>query len=130
MTRRLAASVFLLAALSACVSAPQRPVALPATPPQRATPACAACGHIVRIEVIDAVRPATRTGTVLGGVVGGVLSGPRKEPATVSPPSKTYRLLVRLDDGRQAAFTQAAISPNLRVGSPVRIDRGRVVLLR
>lgn len=130
MAKRLAASLFLATALAACAGAPQRPVAVPA-PPAPSTPvACQSCGRIVRIETIEAVQPAARTGAVLGGVVGGVLSGPRKEPATGAPPRKTYRLLVRLDDGRQAVFNQAAISPNLRVGSHVRIDRGRVVLLR
>lgn len=74
----------------------------------------------------------TRRKVVLSGVVGNVLTGPTKSPASphAGPGQWVTRLGVRMDDGRHLLINQNVVSPNLRVGSRVRLVSGRVVLLR
>jgi outer membrane lipoprotein SlyB len=112
---------------------PERPgAAAPSASVPRAA-ACQSCGRIEKIEIVQSVRPATRTGgAVLGGVVGGVLTDTHKgtSTSTAGTTQKSFRLFVRMDDGRHLILSQAVISPNLKVGSPVRLDRGRVMLMR
>ncbi len=79
--------------------------------------------------VTSAAAPKDRA--VLGGVVGGVLTRPANNPGGAAGGStKSYRLTIRLDGGRQLLVTQKMISPNLKVGSRVRVEGSRVLLLR
>lgn len=79
--------------------------------------------------VTSAAAPKDRA--VLGGVVGGVLTRPASNPGGAAGGStKSYRLTIRLDGGRQLLVTQKLISPNLKVGSRVRVEGSRVLLLR
>ena len=98
----------------------------------RTAASCLECGRVEKIEVVQGVRTATRGGAVLGGVVGGVLTGPGKEtsPRAGNPMQKSYRLTIRMDNGRRMMINQKIISANLRAGSTVRLNNGRVVLLR
>lgn len=145
MKFRLACFAALSLALSSCSTTTEtRPdPAIVTTPvPPRAPAKCPDCGRIERIEVVQGVRATTRGGVVLGGVVGGVVSAPDK-PAAPKPAAPkvaapkpggagttTYRLTVRMDDGRRVKIHQNVISPKLRVGSVVRVANGRVMLLR
>jgi outer membrane lipoprotein SlyB len=119
-------------ALGACASSPpprdQPPLGI-GTPLQQVR--CPDCGRVERIEVLQVTSDSKPTGTVLSGIVGGVASG----AATDYGPAKhaarpNYRISVHMDDGRHLVFVQGAISPSLREGSTVRIDSGRVILLR
>ena len=124
-------------ALAACATMAPRPAAAPTvvvpTAPGPATPSATACATCGRIERIEAAAPASGTrpqGAVLGGVVGGVLAGPA--PAKAAPakgPVRTVRLVVLLDSGRRLILTQAPVA-GMRVGSRVRVERSRAVLLR
>lgn len=78
------------------------------------------------------VRATARGGVVLGGVVGGVLSDPGKKTpaATVRAAPDTYRLTLRMDDGRRLTIHQNLVSAKLRIGSIVRVENGRVMLIR
>lgn len=122
--------------LSACSSQPQvrstvspEAVSRPDPPPVAARP-CTTCGRIEKIDVItSAAAPAERA--VLGGVVGGVLTRPATTPgAKPGTGTRSYRLTIRLDGGRQLLVTQKTVSPNLKVGSRVRVEGTRVMLLR
>lgn len=135
---RLALYVGLLAcvALSACTGpsqvrpvAPPEPVARPVPPPPAAKP-CTSCGRVEKIDIVTSTA-AAKDKAVLGGVVGGVLTRPATSPgATTGAGMRSYRLTIRLDGGRQLLVTQKVISPNLKVGSRVRVEGSRVVLLR
>ena len=66
-----------------------------------------------------------------GGVLGGVLSKPAPaSTAQAAAPTRSFRISLKLDDGRRVAIYQSSISPNLKVGSRVRVEKGRVILLR
>jgi outer membrane lipoprotein SlyB len=127
-------------ALGACVTAPPprpEPPASVETPAPAPQVRCPNCGRVERIEVrqvqvqAQAQAQARNTGAVLGGVVGGVVSGTSSSAATAKPAMRqSYRISVRMDDGRHLVFIQGAISPNLREGSNVRIENGRVILFR
>ena len=121
--------------LSACSSQPQvrvnpPPQLLPRpAPPVTARP-CTTCGHVGKIDVITSTAAPTER-AVLGGVVGGVLTKPAASAgAKPGPGTRSYRLTIRLDGGRQLLVTQKVISPNLRIGSRVRVEGTRVMLLR
>jgi hypothetical protein len=118
--------------LSACSSGPgTRPDATPAPATKPAAPgACATCGQVERIETLTS--PARKpVGPMQGGVLGGVLSKPAPASApTAGAPTRSFRISLKLDDGRRVAIYQASISPNLKVGSRVRVEKGRVILLR
>ena len=124
--------VALVLTLGACASSPpprkQPPVGI-GVPAQQVR--CPNCGRVERIEVQQVTSDSRPTGAVLNGIVGGVASG----AATDYGPAKrtarpNYRISVHMDDGRNLVFVQGVISPNLRAGSNVRIESGRVVLLR
>ena len=122
--------------LSACSMAPHREVRT--SPPQPAAPArpvvvCHDCGRIEKVEMVSNVR-ATSTGRpVLGGVVGGVVSGSSGKPATPSSASKpgvqvlTFRIGVRMDDGRRLVLHQPQLASGLRAGSRIRVQNNRVL---
>ena len=125
-------------ALAACTNVPEtKPApaavvkAAPAAP--RPPARCADCGRIQKIEVVHGVRATAQGGAVLGGVVGGVVSNPNKtaKPANGGGTTQiSYRLTLRMDDGRRLLVHQNLISPNMRVGSIIRYVKGRVYLWR
>lgn len=129
-------SLLACAALAACSGptqvrpvAPTEPVSRPAPPPAAPRP-CTSCGRVERIDVVTSAA-APKDKAVLGGVVGGVLTRPAASPAgSAGGTTRSYRLTIRLDAGRQLLVTQKVISPNLKVGSRVRVEGSRVVLLR
>jgi outer membrane lipoprotein SlyB len=92
--------------------------------------ACLNCGRVERIESIPVATTATNRGAVLGGVVGGVLSKPSAPGAAAPTTSRNYRVGLRMDDGRRLVLTQKVVSAHLKVGSRVRLDGTRIVLLR
>ena len=116
--------------LSACMTAQHRTATTPTISLRPA--ACAGCGRIEKIDTVQGVAAGTRRKVVLSGVVGGVLTGPTKPRASANadPGQWVTRLGVRMDDGRHLLINQNVISPNLRIGSRVRLVSGRVVLLR
>jgi hypothetical protein len=127
----LALALFLL--LSACSSAPRRAAEAPpvrSAAPPRAVVACPACGRIERVDMVSNVR-ATSTGhAVLGGVVGGIAAGQPATPATSAKPGVqvlTFRIAVRMDDGRRLVLHQADLAPGLRTGSRIRVQANRVL---
>lgn len=135
---RIAVCVILLAcaALSACTNSTQvRPVAPPEQvarpePPTAVARPCTSCGRVEKIDVVTS-SSAPKDKAVLGGVVGNVLTRPASAPgAPAGGGTRSYRLTIRLDGGRQLLVTQKLISPNLKVGSRVRVEGSRVVLLR
>lgn len=139
MKLHLAGLALLTLVLAACASQPtvhtepepEPAAAAPMVTPPRVARACADCGRVEKLETLQVPvqRTAPRTGAVLGGVVGGVLTAPAK--ASTGPATQSVtQVLVRMDDGRRVAIRQNVISPNLRVGSRVRVGGGRVVLLR
>lgn len=83
--------------------------------------------------MVSNVRATPSGGAVLGGVVGGVVSG---KPATPASAGKhgvqvlTFRLAVRMDDGRRLVLHQPDLASSLHVGSRVRVAGGRVSALR
>lgn len=126
MNRRWILPTVLCAGLAACASQPPPRFLGPPTP---APARCLDCGKVERIEVVEATGKAHGNSAVLGGVLGGVLSSSAgKDIGKIV--THDYRILVRMDDGRRLTVTQGTISPNLREGSPVRIDHGQVVLMR
>lgn len=131
---RLSLSLVLLGGfLAACNTGPGPRTSVTTIPEAAAPPvvqACATCGQVERIETIT--TPARKAvGPMQGGVLGGVLSKPASTPATTSTPAKrSFRISLKLEDGRRVSIYQASISPNLKVGSRVRVDNGRVILLR
>ena len=136
---RLLAAALVGLALGACSVAPTRmpppaapaaPVA-PAMPPPASAAECTTCGRVERITAAPASVAGKSHGAVLGGVVGGVLSGPpAAAPATSgSGASEHVRIVVLLDSGRRLILTQPRVS-GMKVGSRVRVERSRAVLLR
>ena len=134
---RLLAALALLA-LAACTTTPPRQPAAepdpeqpePARPsPAPAPAACTTCGRIERIDVITGASTAKPQSAVLGGVVGGVLSKPTTATADTGG-SRSYRLVVLLDNGRRLILTQRQLAAGTKPGVRVRVDRSRVVLLR
>ena len=130
--RFLLAGALLSGLLGACASGPaNRPVAEPAPVTKPAAPSvCSTCGKVERIETLS--TPARKpVGPMQGGVLGSVLSKPPASSATAgTTPTRSFRISLRLDDGRRVAIYQSSISPNLKVGSRVRVEKGRVILLR
>ena len=137
---RLLAAALVGLALGACSVAPTRmpppaapaaPVA-PAMPPPASAAECTTCGRVERITAAPASAAGKGHGAVLGGVVGG---GGRTgqhaaAPATSgSGASEHVRIVVLLDSGRRLILTQPRVS-GMKVGSRVRVERSRAVLLR
>lgn len=124
--------------LGGCASTAPRPAAPPTVvapvPPSAVQPrstACQTCGRVERIESVAATTGTRPQGAVLGGVVGGVLAGPApaKPAATAASVPRNVRLVVLLDSGRRLILTQPPVA-GMKVGSRVRVDRSRAVLLR
>jgi len=118
--------------LSACATAPRNPAPpVVVRPPPVAHPlvVCHECGRIERVEMVSNVRATASGGAVLGGVVGGVLSKPATPPANARPGVQvlTFRIALRMDDGRRLTIHQAQLASGLRAGSRVRVLNGRVV---
>ena len=120
--------------LSACASAPRKPPPAVVVPARPAVPpvACRECGRIERVEMVSNVRATASGGAVLGGVVGGVVSKPAAPAASTKPGVQvlTFRLALRMDDGRRITVHQPQLASGLRAGSRVRVVNGRVVALR
>jgi hypothetical protein len=121
--------------LSACASAPRKPPpqAVVRPPPRPTVVACRECGRIERVELVGNVRATASGGAVLGGVVGGVVSGKPATPAPAARPGvqvMTFRISLRMDDGRHFTLHQDQLAAGLRAGSRVRVVGGRVLPLR
>lgn len=127
MKMKLFPVLFASLLLAACGTQPQRPMPQAIEP---GPPACLNCGRVERIESVPVTATASNRGAVLGGVVGGVLSKPAAPGATPPSTSRNYRVGLRMDDGRRLVLTQKVISAHLKVGSRVRLDGTRIVLLR
>lgn len=151
MKTRLIPAAALVLLVSACASSP--PPRYGEAPRGYGPPSaarCYDCGVVERIDVVYVTGESSGTGAVLGGIVGGVLGnqvgkGDGKKAATVAgavggavagnaiekrTTKKQYRITVRMDDGTRLTTTQGSISTYLREGSYVRVDNGRVILLR
>jgi outer membrane lipoprotein SlyB len=121
-------AAFLL--LSACASAPRRAPPVVVHPaPARPVVVCHECGRIERVDMVSNVRATASGGAVLGGVVGGVLSKPATPAATAKPGVQvlTFRITLRMDDGRRFTIHQPQLASGLKAGSRVRVVNGRVV---
>ena len=121
--------------LSACASAPRKPppaVVVPSRPAAPAVVICRECGRIERVEMVSNVRATASGGAVLGGVVGGVVSKPSTPAASAKPGVQvlTFRIALRMDDGRRLSIHQPQLAAGLRAGSRVRVVNGRVVASR
>jgi hypothetical protein len=117
--------------LSACASTPSRPPpqAVVRPPPARPVVVCRECGRIERVDLVGNVRATSSGGAVLGGVVGGVVSGKSAPPPAARPGVQvmTFRIALRMDDGRRLTIHQAQLASGLRAGSRVRVVGGRVL---
>ena len=121
--------------LSACASTPRHapPVVQPTPPSRPVLVVCRECGRIERVDLVGNVRATPKGGAVLGGVVGGVVAGTQAKPATASKPGvqvMTFRIWLRMDDGRRITVHQSALASGLKTGSRVRLVNGRVVASR
>lgn len=153
--RVLAASTLSLA-LVACATGGQdyrqpQPYGQGYSQPQR----CFDCGVVERIETVYAARDNSRTGAILGGIVGAVAgraisdstggSKGNQNVATVIGAAggavagnaienkrneETYDIYVRMDDGRRLVINQNGLGNGLRPGSYVRVNNGRISILR
>ena len=120
--------------LSACSMAPRREPPQASAPehivPSRPVAVCRDCGRIERVDMVSNVRATSSGRAVLGGVVGGVVAG---QPATPSGASKpgvqvlSFRVAVRMDDGRRMVLHQAGLASGLRAGSRIRVADNRVL---
>jgi outer membrane lipoprotein SlyB len=125
--------------LSACASSPRHEAvrAPPRAAPVPAPVACRDCGRIERVEMVSNVRAAPDGRAVLGGVVGGVVAGrqaPAPAPSAHGAASRvqvlTFRLGLRMDDGRRLVVHQSELASGLRIGSRIRLTAGHVAALR
>jgi len=132
-TPRLVA-ISLLLLLTACSTAP-RHEARPTQPvrpaaPQNPVVACPDCGRIEKVDLVSNVRATSSGHAVLGGVVGGVASGQGAKPASASKPGVqvlTFRIALRMDDGRRFTVHQPDLASGLRAGSRIRVQGNRVL---
>jgi hypothetical protein len=134
MRTRSLVAISLLLLLSACSTVPRheagptQPVR-PAAPP-RAVVVCRDCGRIEKVDMVSNVRATSSGHAVLGGVVGGVASGQGSKPAANAKPGVqvlTFRIAVRMDDGRRFSVHQPNLAPGLRAGSRIRVHDNRVL---
>jgi outer membrane lipoprotein SlyB len=99
-------------------------------PPPRPVVACHDCGRIERVDMVSNVRATSSGHAVLGGVVGGVAAGKTAAPAPSAKPGVqvlTFRIALRMDDGRRFVLHQPDLAPGLRAGSRVRVQNNRVL---
>jgi hypothetical protein len=135
MRTRSLVAISLLLLLSACSTVPRheagppQPARPPATPP-RPVVVCRDCGRIEKVDMVSNVRATSSGHAVLGGVVGGVASGQGSKPAANAKPGVqvlTFRIAVRMDDGRRFTVHQPVLASGLRAGSRVRVQGNRVL---
>jgi hypothetical protein len=133
VSQRNIALAIVLCLLTACATAPRHtpaPTPTPAAKPvanPAPTPPCVDCGVVEKIESLSEAPGQASARPALGGIVGGVVSS----PSTQARPAIVMHLIsLRLDDGRRLQVRQATISPNLRAGSRIKLNAGRVILLR
>ena len=134
MRTRSLVSLSLFLFLSACSTAPRREQAAAPAPvraaPTRPALVCRDCGRIEHVEMVGNVRATSSGRAVLGGVVGGVVAGKPATPSEASKPGVqvlTFRIAVRLDDGRRLTLHQPQLASGLRSGSRVRVAGNRVL---
>ena len=80
--------------------------------------------------MVSNVRATDSGRAVLGGVVGGVVAGKPATPAAASRPGVqvlTFRIGVRMDDGRRLTLHQPELASGLRAGSRIRVAGNRVL---
>lgn len=127
----------------------------PASTSSYGTPSnCYDCGTVIRIETLGGAKTAPNaTGAVLGGIVGAIAgheisdktggSKGNQNIATVAgavggavagnaiqnktQASNTYRIYVRMNDGRTTTVTQNVLN-GIREGANVRVSNGRIYL--
>lgn len=132
----------------AAVPAPAQPgAAKTVKAPTSAAPACANCGVIESIRVVETKGEGSGLGAVAGGVVGGILGnqvggGRGRTAMTVVGAgagayagheieknvkrSTQYQIRVRMQDGSHRTFYQQA-QPNMGLGQRVRVtERGLI----
>ncbi|MCM2328498.1 MAG: hypothetical protein NDI88_11455 [Lysobacter sp.] len=134
MNRFLA--VVILPSLLAAGASAQTPPPAPVAPKSAVAASCEGCGVVRSVKRVEKSQPITaqeRKSTA--GLVASVpLGGGKPSVGSVTdvrnekkPPTVTYEVVVRLDDGRFQLVTQDEAG-NLREGDKVRLDRGKVVL--
>jgi outer membrane lipoprotein SlyB len=145
--RLIGAAIACSTILAACASQPAPRYSSAPTPTYVPAPAsCYDCGRVERIETVYGARQNTHTGAVLGGIVGGVVgnqvgSGDGKKAATVAGVvggaiagnaiekkvnEQTYDITIRMDNGTVVVVNRNSLG-NLRVGSGVRVNGGRII---
>ena len=80
--------------------------------------------------MVSNVRATSNGHAVLGGVVGGVVAGKPATPSEASKPGVqvlTFRIVVRMDDGRRLTLHQPELAAGLRAGSRIRVANNRVL---
>ena len=80
--------------------------------------------------MVSNVRATSSGHAVLGGVVGGVAAGQPAKPSTTSKPGVqvlTFRIALRMDDGRRLSVHQPDLAAGLRAGSRIRLQGSRVL---
>lgn len=108
--------------------------------------ACANCGTVKSVNVVEHAGEGTGLGAVGGAVVGGVLGnqigdGSGRRVATVAgaaggayaghqiekhvKTTKSWNVVVRMEDGGSRSFPYAS-DPGLRAGDPVKVVDGRL----
>lgn len=134
MRTRLLVALSLSLLLAACSTAPRREQAIPSAPvhapPSPPAVVCRDCGRIEHVEMVSNVRATANGRAVLGGVVGGVVAGKPAAPAAASRPGVqvlTFRIAVRMDDGRRLTLHQPELASGLRAGSRIRVANNRVL---
>ena len=128
--------VAILPALLATGAWAQTPPPAPAAPKSAVAASCEGCGVVRSVKRVEKSQPITaqeRQSTA--GLVASVPLGSGKASvgsatdvrAEKKPPTVTYEVVVRLDDGRFQLVTQDDAG-SLREGDKVRLDRGKVIL--
>lgn len=116
--------------------------------PKSASPACADCGKVTTVQMVEQEGEGTGLGAVAGGVVGGVLGnqigrGTGRKIATVAgaaggayvghqaeksmKSAKRWDVAVRMESGDTRMFSFDH-EPIVRVGDYVRVQDGKLVL--
>jgi len=141
---RLSFITVLLISLMACASHADGPELDPMQLHQEHLRSCADCGVVEGVVKVIDDRPSNRSAAVLGGVIGSIAGqestakpqqNPNTQPKTDTPTKpldvkESYRLSIRMGDGRQVLMNQARIDPRLREGSLVRIIDNRLIFIK
>jgi len=129
-------AVAIVPALLAAGASAQTPPPASAAPRSAVAASCEGCGVVRSVKRVEKSQPITaqeRKSTA--GLVASVpLGGGKPSVGSATdvrneqkPPTVTYEIVVRLDDGRFQLVTQDDAG-DLREGDKVRLDRGKVVL--